>query len=65
MNTETKRLLRRSKTNSVIAGVAGGLGDFFGINPFWFRLALVVAFIPGGIPGLAIYLILWLIIPAK
>ncbi|MBT6152251.1 MAG: PspC domain-containing protein [Chloroflexi bacterium] len=33
------------------------------MNPFWFRLALIIAFIPGGIPGLATYLILWLIIP--
>ncbi|MBT3240723.1 MAG: PspC domain-containing protein [Chloroflexi bacterium] len=63
MNTKTKRLLRRSRTNTVFAGVAGGLGEFFGINPFWFRLALIIAFIPGGIPGLATYLILWLIIP--
>jgi phage shock protein C len=56
--------LRRSRYNRVIAGVCGGLGEFFGIRAFWFRLAFVIAFIPGGVPGLGLYLLLWLIIPS-
>ncbi|MDY6845688.1 MAG: PspC domain-containing protein [Chloroflexota bacterium] len=28
--------LRRSHRKRVIAGVCGGLGEFFGICPFWF-----------------------------
>lgn len=63
-NTHT-RYLRRSRTNRVIAGVAGGLAEFFGISAFWFRLALIIAFIPGGIPGLLIYAILWIVIPSE
>ena len=63
--TTISRPLRRSRNNRVVAGVAGGLAEFFGISAFWFRLALLIAFIPGGIPGLAIYLILWLIIPSE
>jgi phage shock protein PspC (stress-responsive transcriptional regulator) len=63
--TTINRSLRRSRNNRVVAGVAGGLAEFFGISAFWFRLALLIAFIPGGIPGLAIYLILWLIIPSE
>jgi phage shock protein PspC (stress-responsive transcriptional regulator) len=63
--TTISRPLRRSRSNRVFAGVAGGLAEFFGISAFWFRLALLIAFIPGGIPGLAIYLILWLIIPSE
>ena len=63
--TTISRPLRRSRNNRVVAGVAGGLAEFFGISAFWFRLALLVAFIPGGVPGLAIYLILWLIIPSE
>jgi phage shock protein PspC (stress-responsive transcriptional regulator) len=63
-NTHTRNL-RRSRSNRVIAGVAGGLAEFFGISAFWFRLALIIAFIPGGIPGLLIYAILWIVIPSE
>ncbi len=55
--------LRRSHQNRVIAGVCGGLGEFFGISPFWFRLAFLIALLPGGIPGILIYLLFWLIVP--
>ena len=57
--------LRRSRTNRMIAGVCGGLEEFFGLDAFWFRLAFVLAMIPGGIPGIAVYLLLWLIIPSQ
>ena len=65
MTTNQKRALRRSKRNRIVAGVCGGLAEFFGISSFWFRLALIIAFIPGGVPGLLIYLILWMIIPGE
>ncbi|NTW11964.1 MAG: PspC domain-containing protein [Anaerolineales bacterium] len=65
MTTSQKKTLRRSKSNRMIAGVCGGLAEFFGISSFWFRLALIIAFIPGGVPGLLIYFILWMIIPAE
>jgi phage shock protein C len=57
--------LRRSRTNRIVAGVCGGLGDFFGVDPFWFRLAFLIAILPGGVPGLAAYLIMWLIVPPE
>ena len=47
----------------MIAGVCGGLGAFFDISPFWFRLLFLILFLPGGLPGLIPYLILWLVIP--
>lgn len=62
MNTQ-RTSLRRSRSNRVVAGVCGGLGEFFGINPVWFRIAFLIALIPGGVPGLALYLLLVLIIP--
>ena len=65
MSVNQKRALRRSKSNRIIAGICGGLGEFFGISSSWFRLALIIAFIPGGVPGLLIYIILWMIIPAE
>lgn len=56
--------LRRSRRARVVAGVCGGLGEFFGLRPFWFRLAFLLALIPGGIPGLLVYLLFWVIVPA-
>ena len=64
MTNEATRRLRRSRRNRVIAGVCGGLEEFFGISAFWFRLGFLIAFLPGGVPGIALYLLLWLIIPA-
>jgi phage shock protein C len=65
MVSSTRKVLRRSYNNRIIAGVCGGLGNFFGIAPFWFRLAFLIALIPGGIPGLGAYLLAWLIIPKE
>ena len=58
------RYLRRSRHNRVVAGVCGGLAEFLGLNAFWFRLAFLIALIPGGVPGLALYVLLWLVIPS-
>jgi phage shock protein C len=49
----------------VIAGVCGGLGEFFGVSAFWFRLAFLIALIPGGVPGILIYLIMMIIVPSE
>lgn len=62
MQTRPQRL-RRSRRDRWLAGVCGGLGEFFGLSPAWFRLAFLIAFIPGGMPGLLVYLILWVVIP--
>ncbi len=63
--TPTQNKLRRSRRDRVVAGVCGGLAEFFGVNVFWFRLAFLIALIPGGIPGLVPYLILWIAIPSE
>jgi phage shock protein C len=65
MSSNEKRVLRRSRRDRVIAGVCGGLGNFFGLNPIWFRIAFLIALIPGGVPGLVPYVVLWLIIPKE
>jgi phage shock protein PspC (stress-responsive transcriptional regulator) len=44
--TTQRQALRRSKQNRVIAGVCGGLAEFFGVSSFWFRLAFLIALIP-------------------
>jgi phage shock protein C len=55
--------LRRQ--NGIVAGVCGGLGAFFGISPWVFRLIFLVLLIPGGLPGMIPYLLMWLIIPPR
>lgn len=65
MTTQKRAPLRRSRRNRVIAGVCGGLGEFFGISPFWFRLGMLLALLPGGVPGLLIYILLWIMVPRE
>ena len=60
----TTHQLRRSRKNRVLFGVCGGLAEFFGISAFWFRLAFVLAALPGGIPAWP-YLLLLLIMPSE
>jgi phage shock protein C len=61
--SNTRPPLRRSRRNRVIAGVCGGLAEFFGISAFWFRLAFLIALLPGGVPGIVAYVLFWLIVP--
>jgi len=55
--------LRRQ--NGIVAGVCGGLGAFFGISPWVFRIIFLLLMVPGGLPGLIPYLLLWLIVPSR
>ncbi len=63
MTNNTTRQLRRQ--DGVVAGVCGGLGEFFGIDPLWFRLLFLFLMLPGGLPGVLPYLLLWIIIPRR
>ncbi len=65
MTNQATRQLRRSRKNRVLLGVCGGLAEFFGVSAFWFRLGFIIAFLPGGVPGIGLYLLLWLIIPSE
>jgi phage shock protein PspC (stress-responsive transcriptional regulator) len=56
--------LRRRTTDRVIGGVAGGLGDYFNVDPLLFRIGFVGLIIFGG-AGLVIYVIAWLLLPAE
>ena len=63
--TTTSRALRRSRHDRMVAGVCGGLGEFFGLSPLWFRIAFLISLIPGGVPGLLLYVLMWIIIPTE
>lgn len=57
----SKRLYR-SRTNSMIAGVCGGLGEYFNVDPTIMRLVAVLLIFADGI-GLIAYIIAWIVIP--
>jgi phage shock protein C len=59
--TAPARRLYRSNTQRVVAGVCGGLGEYFAVDPVWFRIGFVFLALAGG-SGLLIYLLMWLII---
>lgn len=56
--------LRRSQSDKVIAGVAGGFARWLGIDPVIVRVVLVVLAVFGG-SGLLLYAIGWLFIPVE
>ncbi len=56
--------LWRSRLNRKIAGVCGGLGDYFEIDPLWIRLIFVVFFLAGG-SAFIVYVIMWLLVPLE
>jgi phage shock protein C len=54
--------LTRSKTDRVIAGVAGGIAERFGLSPALVRAAWVVSIFFGGL-GILVYVVLWIALP--
>jgi phage shock protein C len=59
----TKKLYR-SRTNRVIAGVCGGLGEYFDIDPIIFRIIFIILLVSGG-AGFLVYLVLMIAIPEE
>ena len=57
-----KKQLRRSTENKVIAGVCGGIAEYFDIDPTLIRLAWVLFCALGG-SGVLAYIIAAIIIP--
>lgn len=60
-----KKKLTRSVTQRKIAGVCGGLGEYFNITPSLFRIIFLLLFLPGGIPGPALYILFWVFMPSQ
>jgi phage shock protein PspC (stress-responsive transcriptional regulator)/FtsH-binding integral membrane protein len=58
------RLLRRSRTGRVGAGVAAGLGEYFGLDPVLFRVLFATSAFFGG-AGILAYLLAWAAIPEE
>ena len=61
---EMRKALRRSRTNRMIAGVIGGLAEYWSIDATLARIIFViVSIVSAAFPGILVYAVLWLIIP--
>ncbi len=62
--SETTKKMYRSTKDRMLAGVSGGLGEYFGFDPTIIRVLFVffTLFFGGGILA---YLILWLLMPQE
>ncbi len=57
-----RKRLYRDPGNAVLGGVCGGLGNYFSIDPVWFRILFVVLLPAYGI-SLWLYIIIWIVVP--
>jgi phage shock protein PspC (stress-responsive transcriptional regulator) len=55
--------LTRSSDDKFLGGVAGGLGDYFGVDPIIFRIGFAVSILFSG-AGLIAYLVMLAVLPA-
>jgi phage shock protein C len=57
--------LYRSKKNKIIAGICGGIGEYFKIDPTLVRLLWLLISVMSMGAGLVAYIIAWIIIPEE
>lgn len=60
---QTRRRLYRSRTDRMLGGVAGGLGDYFDVDPVLVRLAWVALAFAG--IGVIAYIVAWIVVPQE
>ncbi|UCG24916.1 MAG: PspC domain-containing protein [Chloroflexota bacterium] len=63
MSNDTKKLYR-STDDRWLAGVCGGLGSYFNVDPTLVRVIFIVLALIG-LGGVILYLILWVVIPPE
>jgi phage shock protein C len=61
---DSTRKLYRSRSNRQVAGVCGGLAQYFNLDATLIRVLFVVLAVLGG-SGLVLYLALWIIVPKE
>jgi phage shock protein C len=55
--------LKRS-SDKIIAGVCGGLAEYFNWDPTWVRVGYVlISVVSAAFPGILVYIILWIVMP--
>ena len=64
-NSNMEKRLRRSSTDSIIAGVSGGIAEYFDIDPVAVRVAYVLLTLFTAFSGVLAYIILWIVMPQR
>lgn len=63
---DLKRPLRRSRSDRMVAGVVGGIAQYFGMDSTLARVLYVVGSIVSvAFPGILVYVIMWAIVPEE
>lgn len=62
MHTEKKRLTR-SSADKVLAGVLGGIAEYYDLNPTWLRIGTALAGVFTSGVAVVVYLIIAVIMP--
>ena len=57
--------LYRPRRGRMLGGVARGMAYRFGLPVWLVRLGWLLLFIPGGLPGILPYAILWIVMPSE
>lgn len=66
MEETSVKNLYRSDTNKVLAGICGGLGDYWKIDPTVLRLLwILLTVFTGFVPGVIAYILAIFIVPVK
>jgi phage shock protein C len=61
-----QKKLHRSRTNKVLAGVCGGVGEYLNMDPTIVRLVwVIIVLLTGVFPGVIVYLLAMIIIPEE
>jgi phage shock protein C len=63
-NMDSTRKLYRSKTDRKVAGVCGGLAQYFNLDATLIRVLFVLLAVLGG-SGLVLYVAMWIIVPRE
>jgi phage shock protein C len=63
-NYSSPRRLYRSRNQRQIAGVCGGLAEYYGMDPTWVRLLFVLLLVLAG-STFWVYLIMWVVVPLE
>jgi phage shock protein C len=61
---DASRKLYRSTSNRQLAGVCGGLAEYFNLDPTLIRVLFVILAVLGG-SGVILYIALWIIVPKQ
>lgn len=62
--SQSVKKLYRSRKDKMIAGVCGGLADYFGMDSTWMRLIFILFLFLGG-STILVYLVMWLVVPKE